>query len=277
MSIELLLDSFVRHGYWILFGAILLDNAGLPLPGELFLMTFGALARMGQVDPVSGLLVAWLAALIGDSIGYWMGRLGGHGLLKLYCRLTLGSGDCMENALDFYRRRGPAAVILGRFIVGVRGFLFPLAGSARMRYSRFLFFDGMGALTWAAAFLFTGYSVGWRLQGFLLRYRAASRILAAALGAALLVSLFTKLYRRRRHGPGRLRQETEPQAAEPPDSPAAPAGGVSCRPVEGEQFLPPERPCELHCNDLNSASGLAISSLLLSRNPARDELDRSKV
>ncbi|MBI3014260.1 MAG: DedA family protein [Candidatus Tectomicrobia bacterium] len=131
MSIELLLDSFVRHGYWILFGAILLDNAGLPLPGELFLMTFGALARMGQVDPVSGLLVAWLAALIGDSIGYWMGRLGGHGLLKLYCRLTLGSGDCMENALDFYRRRGPAAVILGRFIVGVRGFLFPLAGSAR--------------------------------------------------------------------------------------------------------------------------------------------------
>jgi membrane protein DedA with SNARE-associated domain len=96
MNFESVLSLFIQYGYWIVFAGILLDNAGLPLPGELLLLTFGALARTGHVDPVLGMVVAVVAAMSGDSVGYWLGRLGGEHLLQTYCRLTLGSGKCLQ-------------------------------------------------------------------------------------------------------------------------------------------------------------------------------------
>ncbi len=202
MSLELLVDLFIRFGYWIVFAGILLDNAGLPLPGELLLLAFGALARTGHVELGDGILVAGAAAMAGDSVGYWLGRLGGERLLHGYCRVTLGSGKCLQRAVAFYQLRGAVAVVFGRFVMGVRALLFPLAGSARMPYTKFLVFDALGALTWASVFILAGYSVGWQSgEG----YRAASAIFAAALGASAAGYLLVKLYRRARHGPESIR------------------------------------------------------------------------
>lgn len=205
MSLELFLDLFVQYGYWIIFAAILLDNAGLPLPGELLLLTFGALARTGQMDLEGGIVLAAVAAMAGDSLGYWLGRLGGDRLLHGYCRVTLGSGKCLQRAVAFYKLRGAMAVVFGRFVIGVRAFLFPLAGSARMPYTKFLLFDSIGALTWVSAFTLAGYSFGWQVGSLTERYGAASTILAVALGTCAAVYLLVKLYRRWRHGGGSLR------------------------------------------------------------------------
>jgi len=76
--IDTLLGLFVQYGYAIVFVAILLDNAGLPIPGELLLLLFGALARNGDGSAVLGLLLASVAAVAGDSVGYWLGRLSGE-------------------------------------------------------------------------------------------------------------------------------------------------------------------------------------------------------
>lgn len=206
MSFEFLLDLFIQYGYWIVFVWILLDNAGLPLPGELVLLIFGALARTGHIDLGLGIVVAWAGAMSGDSVSYWLGRLGGERLLHTYCRLTLGSGRCLQKAVAFYQFRGTVAVVFGRFVMGVRAFLFPLAGSAGMPYPRFLLFDSVGALAWAGLFIFTGYSFGWQAEQAYQRYRAGSVILAGILGAGLAVYLFMKLYRRRLHGPASLRE-----------------------------------------------------------------------
>ncbi len=200
MSFELL-GLFVQYGYWILFFGILLDNAGLPLPGELLLLTFGVLARTGHVDLGIGILVASMAAISGDNAGYWLGRLGGDRLLHTYCRLTLGSGKCLQKAVAFYQVRGRVAVVFGRFVVGVRAFLFPLAGSARLPYAQFLLFDGIGALVWAGLFILVGYAVGWQVREMYDNYRAAAMLLAGILGAAFGAYLLMKLYRRRLHGP----------------------------------------------------------------------------
>ena len=205
MSLELFLDLFVQYGYWIIFAGILLDNAGLPLPGELLLLSFGALARTGQMDLAGGIVLAAAAAMAGDSLGYWLGRLGGDGLLHGYCRVTLGSGKCLQRAVAFYKVRGAMAVVFGRFVIGVRAFLFPLAGSARMPYTKFLLFDSIGALTWVSAFTLAGYSFGWQVGSLKERYGAASAILAVALGTCAAVYLAVKLYRRLRHGGGSLR------------------------------------------------------------------------
>ncbi len=205
MSLELFLDLFVQYGYWIIFAGILLDNAGLPLPGELLLLTFGALARTGQMDLEGGIVLAAAAAMAGDNLGYWLGRLGGDRLLYGYCRVTLGSGKCLQRAVAFYKLRGAMAVVFGRFVMGVRAFLFPLAGSARMPYPKFLLFDSIGALTWVGGFTLAGYSFGWQIGSLQERYGAASAILAVALGTCAAVYLLVKLYRRLRHGEGSLR------------------------------------------------------------------------
>jgi len=206
VSLELLLSLFIQYGYWIVFVGILLDNAGLPLPGELFLLTFGALARTGDLDLGLGILAAWAAAMSGASVSYWLGRLGGERLLRTYCRLTLGSGKCVQKAVAFYRLRGKLAVVFGRFVMGVRAFLFPLAGSARMPYVQFLLFDSVGALVWAGLFLLVGYSVGWQIEPVHHGYRAGSTILAGVLAASFAGYLLIKLSRRWRSGPGSVRE-----------------------------------------------------------------------
>lgn len=244
MTLELLAGLFIQYGYWIIFIGILLDNAGLPIPGELLLLTFGALARTGHVDPGFGVLVAGLAAMGGDNAGYWLGRLGGERLVHTYCRLTLGSGTCIQKAVAFYQLRGRAAVVAGRFAVGVRAFLSPLAGSVRMPYPQFFLFDGLGALIWASLFVLAGYSVGWQVEGISEGYRTASKALAGILGAGFAGYLLLKLYRRRLHGPAFLRDRMVARARRtlrtqrPPIPPAVGSGTPEVGLVLGNPIRP---------------------------------------
>ncbi len=238
MSLDALLGLFVQYGYGIVFMAILLDNAGLPIPGELLLLLFGAAARTGELDLGLGLLVASAAALSGDTVGYWLGRLTGDRVLRTYCRMTLGSGTCVRRAMSYYDRYGIATVIVGRFVMGVRAFLSPLAGSAGMPFHRFLFFDSLGALLWSTLFLALGYSFGGRLESLRDGYRAGSAVFLSVVGAGVGTYVLIKLFRRWRHGVASFReglvarvtaalrrQRRQALAARPPDttSPSADA------------------------------------------------------
>src|SRR5437764_12375337 len=115
MNIESVAHLLMAYGYAIVFVAILLDCAGLPLPGELILLALGGLVGRGHLDPVLGLAVAVVAALIGDTISYGVGRLGGHrGLNRLRRRNRYSPGS--------------TAVVFGRFVVRARVAPAPLAG-----------------------------------------------------------------------------------------------------------------------------------------------------
>jgi membrane protein DedA with SNARE-associated domain len=151
-------------------------------------------------------------------------RLAGRGS---YCRLTLGSGQCVRNALAYYERHGRATVIFGRFVMGVRAFLTPLAGAARMPFGQFLLVDSLGALIWSSLFIAAGYSVGWRVEQMQHGYRTGYVVIVGALTASVTAYILMKLYRRRRHGPGNLpdvpgRGDTERLAAEAAREPFAP-------------------------------------------------------
>ena len=202
MSIEALLGLFGQYGYWIVFAAILLDNAGLPIPGELLLLVFGALARNGDLDPRLGLIVATAAAMGGDGFGYWLGRLTGDRIVRAYCRVTLGSGTCVRNAESYYDRYGKVTVIFGRFVMGVRAFLPPLAGSARMPFAQFVLFDSLGALIWSGLFIALGYGFASRVKWLHDGYRTGFMTIAIVLGVGMAVYLLTKLSRRWRDGIG---------------------------------------------------------------------------
>jgi membrane protein DedA with SNARE-associated domain len=151
LTAELLMGLFLAYGYWIVFTAILLDNAGLPIPGELLLLAFGVVAKDGHLDLVVGVVVAASAALVGDNVGYWLGRLAGTRVLARAGRMPRF-------------KPGSASVVFGRFVVGARVLLAPVAGVTRMPFGRFLVFDGVGCFIWAGAFILIGYASGLRLE-----------------------------------------------------------------------------------------------------------------
>jgi membrane protein DedA with SNARE-associated domain len=182
---ELLMGLFIAYGYWIVFTAILLDNAGLPIPGELLLLAFGALAKAGHLDPLLGLAVAAAAALAGDSIGYWIGRLGGTRVLA-----RLGRSPRFTP--------GHASVIFGRFVVGVRVLLAPLAGVSRMPFPRFLACDAVGCLAWAGLFILIGYASGVKLEVLQQGLRLVSGTFQAMLVAGLATWGIVRLIAARR-------------------------------------------------------------------------------
>lgn len=198
---------FIEYGYFLVFVAVFLDNAGLPLPGELALLAFGFLARTGHVSVGWGAVAAVVGAMAGDTMSYWLGRLAGMRVLHVYCRLTLGSGQCVDKARAFYGRFGRVAIVVGRFALGVRAFLMPLAGSARLPYGQFLVFDAIGAVLWSGVFLAVGYALGNQVEAFSGRFRQGEMVLGSALGIAVVVYLGGKLWRRRRFGVGLLDAE----------------------------------------------------------------------
>lgn len=184
MTAEILIGLFVAYGYWIVFTAILLDNAGLPIPGELLLLAFGIVAKDGHLDPVIGLAVAVAAAMAGDSVGYWIGRLGGDRVLA-----RLGRRPRF--------RPGNVSVVFGRFVIGARVLLAPLAGVTRMPFARFLVFDGVGCLVWAGAFILIGYASGLRLDVMQQNLKIVSMAAQSLIVAALAAWAVTRLVRRR--------------------------------------------------------------------------------
>jgi membrane protein DedA with SNARE-associated domain len=187
LSTDLLMSLFIVYGYWIVFTAILLDNAGLPIPGELMLVALGAVARAGHLDVVVGLAVATTAALVGDSLGYWLGRLGGRRMLARFGRRP-------------WFAPGHLSVVLGRFVVGARVLVAPLAGVAHMPFARFLAVDAVGCLVWASAFILIGYASELSLevmhQGLRLLGVAVLGVLAAGIASSVILRALAARRRR---------------------------------------------------------------------------------
>ena len=144
MSFDLIAPLLATYGYPILFIAICLECAALPIPGELLLLALGGLAAQGQLDPSLGVLIAALAAVLGDSISYGAGRRWGPDLI---------------DRIRIAKRWTPGAltIVFGRFVVGARVAVAPLAGAHRVGFGRFVFFDALGAMLWAALFVVAGY------------------------------------------------------------------------------------------------------------------------
>lgn len=186
LTAELLMGLFIAYGYWIVFTAILLDNAGLPIPGELLLLAFGVVAKDGHLDPLLGLAVAATAALAGDSLGYWLGRVGGAKVLA-----RVGAKPRF--------RPGRVSVVFGRFVIGARVLLAPLAGFTRMPFPRFLALDALGCFVWAGVFILIGYGSGVRLEVLQQGLRVVSVAAQAVLIGAVVVWIVSRLVAQRRN------------------------------------------------------------------------------
>src|SRR6266481_3253523 len=140
---------FIETGFFV----------GFFLPGDSLLVTAGILSA-GGVIPLKWLLIpVMLCAIVGDQIGYWIGRSAGAALYKREDSFFFRRSH-LQRAHDFYEKYGGRAVILARFVPIVRTFCPPVAGAAKMPYGRYLTFDIFGGIFWVCATILGGYTLG---------------------------------------------------------------------------------------------------------------------
>jgi undecaprenyl-diphosphatase len=145
------------------FAATFLENsvgAGVIVPGETLVIIGGFYARIGELWLPGVALVAIVGAVLGDNLGYWIGRRYGRGFLERHGRKLFVTPERLEAAEGFYRRHGGKTVFLGRFIPVVRSVGFIVAGVAKMEWRRFLVYDVAGATVWGIGHSLLGYGLG---------------------------------------------------------------------------------------------------------------------
>ena len=152
-----LIDLFSRYGYAVVFGGVLLENAGVPVPGETAVLAGGALAHFGHLSLLLVIAAACVGAVLGDNLGFLIGRRGGRALAERYGPLVGLTKRRLKQFDTFFHRHGPKTVFLARFITGLRVFGAVLAGTSGLPWRRFLFYNATGAVVWATAIAMAGY------------------------------------------------------------------------------------------------------------------------
>jgi undecaprenyl-diphosphatase len=153
----------VPWGYVIVGLATFLENsigAGVIVPGETLVIVGGFYARIGELWLPGVMLVAIVGAVLGDNLGYWIGRRYGRGFLERHGRKLFITPERLVLAERYYERHGGKTVFFGRFIPVVRSVGFILAGVAHMEWKRFFVYDVAGAVIWAVGHSLLGYGLG---------------------------------------------------------------------------------------------------------------------
>jgi membrane protein DedA with SNARE-associated domain len=186
---ERLQDLLQQWGYGVVFLAMLLENAGLPLPGETVTLLGGYAAGSGHLSGLGVMAAAATGAMLGDNIGYWVGRRAGWGLILRVGRLLRQSPEQLERLREQFLRHANASVLMGRFVAVLRVVAGPLAGAVGMPYPRFLLCNSAGAVLWAT----TMVSLAWLGGRWIPFSRMVGGVVNVGLGALLLLTVIVLL------------------------------------------------------------------------------------
>jgi membrane protein DedA with SNARE-associated domain len=168
-------EAAVAHwGYIAVFVLVILGNAGVPVPEETVLLVAGFLVWSGQLRLDIVLAVGVISAVIGDNIGYWLGHRFGRGALERHAHWILGHPERLEAMQRFVARRGATAVIIARFLPGLRFMAGPLAGALGLGAWRFFIANVTGALIYVPIMVGAGWAIGYGLGDYLQPLRRAA-------------------------------------------------------------------------------------------------------
>jgi len=170
---------------------MLLENAGLPLPGETVTLLGGYAAGSGQLQVFGVLGAAAAGAMLGDNLGYWVGRRAGWPLILRVGRLLGQSPEQLERLRDAFQRHSGKSVLLGRFVAVLRVVAGPMAGAVHMPYRRFLLCNAAGALLWAC----TMVGLAWLGGRWVPLATMVRGVVQFGLGALVLLALVLLLPR----------------------------------------------------------------------------------
>jgi membrane protein DedA with SNARE-associated domain/rhodanese-related sulfurtransferase len=147
----------INHGVPILFGAVLVEQMGLPIPALPWMLAAGALCAAGKFSILRAIGVTLIACLMADSFWFYLGRFRGSKVLGLLCRISLEPDSCVKRTQNVFTKYGWRGIVVAKFVPGLSTVAPPLAGMSNMNAARFLLVDGIGSLLYGGVFLGLGY------------------------------------------------------------------------------------------------------------------------
>jgi membrane protein DedA with SNARE-associated domain/rhodanese-related sulfurtransferase len=195
---------FLRHAYSVLFGWVLIEQAGCPVPSAPLMLAAGTMSAAHKVHLALLLPLVLLACLLSDSGWFWLGRQYGSRVLDVLCKFSLEAATCLNRTQGSIARRGAFTLLFAKFIPGLSTMAAPIAGQAGISYAEFFAYDMVGSLIWAAAWLFAG-----RFFGDVARrssqFFATLAHFAAALVLLMIIGILVFRYVQRRRFLSELR------------------------------------------------------------------------
>src|SRR3989442_7481434 len=156
-----LLHLLATYGYWAVFVFIAMESTGIPFPGETMLLVAAVFAGTTHRLSIPLVIVAAAGgAILGDNLGFWVGREGGFRLLRRYGHSIRLNERKLKVGLYLFRKHGGKVVFFGRFVAVLRAWAAFLAGVNRMRWPPFLLFNALGGFVWATLYGLGGYLLG---------------------------------------------------------------------------------------------------------------------
>ncbi len=196
----------IEHGTPVLFGVVLVEQAGLPLPAIPWLLAAG-----GKLNPITAVAVIVLACLIADSAWFYIGRRNGKRVLSLLCWMSLEPKRCVQRSERFLVHHAALGLLGAKFLGWLGMAIPPLAGTSGMSYRRFLVFDGMGSLLYSSCGVVSGFIFSEQLRQGVAWLRRLG-VGASALMVALIVGYIAfKLIKGRL---GRSERQAKPNGLE---------------------------------------------------------------
>jgi membrane protein DedA with SNARE-associated domain len=217
-----LASPLAHYGVWAILLLVLLEDFGIPVPGETVLIAGAVFAGSGRLNVVAVGVVGFAAALLGDNIGYAIGRFGGRALVDRWGRYVFLTPERVDKAEAFFNRHGGKIIVLARFIEGLRQANGIIAGISGMHWLRFVAFNALGAALWVGTWVTVGYYAGQHITTI---YDAITRYALYVLIAAVVLIvawIAYHLYKRHRPAPAVPTEDmpTEDVPTEDADKPA---------------------------------------------------------
>jgi membrane protein DedA with SNARE-associated domain len=149
-----------HYGYLAVLGVVLIEDFGVPVPGETLLILGAVYAGTGRLNVVLVALLGFCGAVIGDNLGFAIGHYGGRPLAERYGRYIFLTRERLDRATDFFDHHGGKIIVVARFVEGLRQANGIIAGISGMRWTRFLIFNAIGAALWVVLWTSVGYLAG---------------------------------------------------------------------------------------------------------------------
>ncbi len=192
-----------HYGYLAVGGFIFLEDFGVPVPGETILLAGAVYAGAGVLNPILVGVIAVIAAILGDNVGFAIGHLAERRLILKYGRFVFITHERLERAENFFEHRGGRVIIVARFVEGLRQANGIIAGLSGMHWLRFIMYNSIGAVLWVGCWLTVGVTAGDHLTTI---YHEITRYSLVAVGLAViaLVAYLLVHRARRRRSAGAL-------------------------------------------------------------------------
>jgi membrane protein DedA with SNARE-associated domain len=187
-----------NYGYLAVAGLVLVEDFGVPVPGETVLILGAVYAGSGRLSIVLVVLLGFLGAVVGDNIGFAIGRFGGRRLVERWGRYIFLTPERLDKATAFFERHGGKVIVIARFVEGLRQANGIVAGTTGMHWAKFLAFNALGAALWVGAWSAVGYFSGNHITSIYNTASQYSTYLAIAVGVGILALIARHLVRRRR-------------------------------------------------------------------------------